>query len=190
MPYLRPATDAPFGAMPHGRVLNIGKYRKDASAARIYPGDFVILEADGNVAPATAGALNIIGVAAEGSAGSTADTEVLVYDDPNQRYVIQDDNDTTSMGETELGTCCDILATAGDTTVDRSLMEIDSSSATTGTANLKIIQLHPMELDGARTGFVTTAAAGNQRKWIVKINEHLDKVVNATVSGSVGPSGV
>ena len=190
MPYLRPATDNPFGAMPYGKLLNVGKYRKDASAARIYPGDFVILEADGNVAPATAGALNLIGVAADASAGSTADTEVLVYDDPNQMYVIQDDNDTTSMGETELGTNADILATAGDTGTDRSLMEIDSSSATAATANLQIMQLHPMELDGARTGFVTSAAAGNQRKWIVKINEHISKVVNATVSGSVGPQGV
>ena len=188
MPYLRPATDNPFGALPYGRVLSIAKYRKDASAGRIYPGDFVILEADGNVAPATAGALNLLGVAAEGSAASTADTEVLIYDDPNQLYVVQDDSDTTAMDETSIGTNADILATAGDTTTDRSLMEIDSSSATNATANLAVRSLHPMELDGGRTGFAT--AAGQQRKWIVKINEHIDKVVNATVSGSVGPQGV
>mgnify|MGYP001596822290 FL=1 len=186
MPYLQPATDTPFGAMPYGRVISLQKYRKDASAARIYPGDFVILEADGNVAPATAGALNLIGVAAEGSAGSTADTEVLVYDSPEQLYVCQDDGDTTAMDETSIGANADLIAGVGSTVTDRSAHEIDSSSATNATANLAIKGLHPMELDSGRVGFAT--ASGQQRKWIVKINEHLDKVVAATVQG--GPQGV
>jgi hypothetical protein len=188
MPYLQPATDTPFGAIPYGRIYSLTKYRKDASAARIYPGDFIIMEADGNVAPATAGALNIIGVAADASAGSTADTEVMVYDDPNQLFVVQDDSDGTAMDETSIGANADILATAGNTTTDRSAHEIDSSSVTASTANLAIKGLHPMELDSARVGFAT--ATGQWRKWIVKINEHLDKVVNATVAGSVGPQGV
>ena len=82
----------------------------------------------------------------------------------------------------------DMIAGTGLTTTDRSQHEIDSSTLTAATANLAIKGLHPMELDGARAGFAT--ASGQQRKWIVKINEHLDKVVNATVSGSVGPQGV
>lgn len=172
MPWLIPATDTPFGAIPYGPVLSMDYYRKDSSAARIYPGDLVILEADGNVAPAAAGSTEVIGVAAEGSAGSTADTEVLVYNHPDQLYVMQDDNDTTSMGETEIGTNCDIVATAGDTPTDRSRFEIDSSTAVTTAAQLRIVAIHPMELMFGRTGFVTTAAAGNQRKWIVRISEH------------------
>jgi hypothetical protein len=148
----------------------------------------VILEADGNVAPATAGALNLLGVSAEGSAGSTADTEVLVYDDPNQMYVCQDDSDTTEMNEVSIGANADIIAGTGSTVTDRSAHEIDSNTATAATANLAILGLHPMELDGGRVGFATTTA--QQRKWIVRINEHISKVINATVSASVGPQGV
>lgn len=172
MPYLQPATDTPFGAIPHGPVLSVGKYRKDASAARIYPGDFVMMENDGNVAPATAGSTEIVGVAAEGSAGSTADTEVLVYDHPDQLFVCQDDNDTTHIAETNIGNNCDLIAGAGNTLTNRSAHEIDSNTATDAAANLRIVALHPMELDGGRTGFVSAAAAGNQRKWIIRIAEH------------------
>ena len=189
MPYLQPATDTPFGAMPYNKVLRISKYRKDASAARIYPGDFVIMEADGNVAPATAGALHIIGVAADSSAGSTADTEVLIYDDPDQQLVVQDDSDTTAVSETEIGLNADIVATAGSTVTDRSNHEIDSSSALAATGQLRLQGLHPMELDMSRAGFAT--AAGQQRKWIVTIMEHHLRNVNTTdTTSTFGPTGV
>lgn len=164
MPYLRAASDTPFGAIPTGVTYAPRAYRKDAAASRVFPGDFVILENDGNVAVASAGS-RLLGVAAEPSANATADTEVLVYDHPDQLFAIQDDSDTTNVAETNIGNNADIVATTGDTTTGRSLHELDSSSAGTGTAQLRIVALHPIE-----TGFAS--AAGNPRRWIVRINEH------------------
>lgn len=170
MPYLRQATDAPFGAIPYDQVLRIQAYRKDASASAIYPGDLVILESDGNVAPGTATSTNIVGVAAEYSAASTADTEVMVYDHPDQLFVMQDDGDTTALTETGIGLNCDSITTTGNTTTLRSNHEIDADSATTVTAQLRIVGLHPIEFLGGGT-FAT--AAGSPRRWIVRINEHV-----------------
>lgn len=171
MPYHRQATDAPFGAVPYGPVLRITAYRKDASAARVYPGDLMMLEADGNVATATATATNLVGVAADSSAASTADTEVLIYDHPDQLFMMQDDGDTTAVTETSIGLNCDSITTTGDTTTDRSKHEIDSSSATTVTAQLRLIGLHPLEFTAGGSGFATTT--GQQRRWVVRINEHV-----------------
>lgn len=165
MPYLRAATDTPFGAMPYDRVLSIGAYSKDASAGAIYPGDFVTLETDGGIEVATTSQALILGVAAEYSAASTAKTDFLVYDDPNQRYTIQDDSDTTGMTEASVGANADITVTTGNTTTLRSAHEIDSSTfATTNTLALKVLGLHPIE---ARS-FATTTS--QWRKWIVTIN--------------------
>lgn len=164
MPYLRRATDAPFGAMPTGVTYPPRAYRKDASASRIFPGDFVKMSNDGNIDVASAGD-RLLGVAADPSAASTADTEVLVYDHPDQEFVIQDDSAGTHIAETNIGNNADIVATTGDTTTGRSLHELDSSDAQTTTAQLRIMGLHPIE-----TSFAT--ATGSPRRWIVKINEH------------------
>lgn len=165
MPYLRAATDAPFGAMPYDRTLRISRYNKDNAAARIFIGDFVILEADGSVAVAAAGDA-LLGVAAMGSAASTAEANFLVYDHPDQLFVVQEDSDSAFMAQTNVGNNADILATTGDTTTGRSAHELDMSNAAAATAQLRIVELHPVE-----TSFAT--AAGNQRKVIVRINEHL-----------------
>lgn len=160
MPWLRTATDAPFGANPEGPVLRIRPYNKDAAAARIFPGDFVTLEADGNVAVAAAGDV-LLGVAAMPSPNATAEANMLVYDDPHQLFVVQADDGGTALAQTNVGNNADILATTGDTTTGRSLHELDQSTAITATAQLRIIGLHPIE----------TAFAAN-RKYIVQINEH------------------
>lgn len=167
MPYLQAAVDKPFGAMPYDRVLSVGAYSKDASAAAIYPGDFVTLETDGGLAVATASQALILGVAAEYSAASTAKTDFLVYDHPDQKYTVQDDGDTTAMTEASVALNADLVVTTGDTSTLRSLHEIDSSSAaTTNTLAVKILGLHPVE----DRSFAS--AAGSPRKWIVKINSH------------------
>lgn len=167
MAFLRAATDNPFGAYPHDMVLRVTAYNKDASAARIYPGDFVILEADGNVAPASTVSASIIGVAAEGSAASTADTEVLVYDHPEQLFVCQDDSDTSYVDQAAIGLNYDTVLGTGDTTRDRSTTELDTSSGTTATAQLRLVGLHPIE------GGTFATTAGQPRKVVVLINEHL-----------------
>ena len=164
MPYLQRAIDRPFGFMPAGGSQRLRAYNKDVAAARIFPGDVVMREADGNVAVITAGnETNILGVSAEPSANATADTEVMVYDDPEQEFVCQDDGAGGFFAQTSEGLNADIVVTTGDTTLDRSQHELDISSAVTTIAPLKIVRLHPVE-----TGFAT--AAGSPRRVIVKFN--------------------
>jgi hypothetical protein len=170
MPYTRAATDSPNGFWPHGPLLSMGYYAKDSAAAAIYPGDVVVLEADGALAPAAANASTaIIGVAAAYSAVSTADT-IPVYDHPDQLFVGQDDNDTTALSSVDVGANVNLVATSGNTLTLRSRMEIDSSTAATTTTNLgiRLISLHPME-----TGYATnaTTSGAQARKWIVKFNQ-------------------
>lgn len=168
MPWMRPGTDGPFGFRPYDKVLRVTPYLKDASAAAIYPGDALILETDGGVIPATVSATNIVGVAAEYSPATTAKTDFLVYDHPDQLFYVQDDSDTTQMAETEVGTNVDMITTTGDTLTFQSLHEIDSSSAaTTAGLAVKVMGLHPMEARNFAT------AAGQPRKWVVQFNAHI-----------------
>lgn len=163
MPYLRNNVDAPFGAMPYDKVLRISPYNKAAGyATRIFPGDFVVLAADGNVNVAAAGDTNILGVAAMNSPASTAEANFLVYDHPDQLFVCQADDGGTALAQTNVGNNCDILATTGDTTTGRSLHEIDQSTAVATAANVRIMELHPVE-----------DAFGANRKYIIMITEHI-----------------
>ena len=163
MPYLRAGVDAPFGFMPYDGVLRITPYNKDAAAVRIFVGDAVIVEADGSVAVAAAGDVNIVGVAAEGSAASTAKTDFLVMDHPDQLFTVQADDGGTALAQTNVGNNCDLLATTGDTTTERSLHEMDQSTAVATTAQLRIVALHPIE----------AGTFGANRKYVVRWNEHL-----------------
>lgn len=175
MPYLRAATDTPFGAIPYGKVLRMRPYNKDVDAVAIYPGDFVILETDGGVIVSAAGSTTLLGVAAEYSAASTAKTDFLVYDHPDQEFTVQDDSAVTGMTEASVGTRADLVVTTGDTTLFRSRHEIDSSSAnTTSTLQLNIIGLHPIE----ERSFATTTS--EWRKWVVTINNHIFGYVGRT----------
>ena len=165
--FLIKATDHPFGAIPYDGVLSVQGYSKDGAAVAIYPGDFVIMETDGGIGVAVTGSTNIIGVAAEYSAVSTAKTDFLVYDHPEQKFAIQDDADTTGMTEASIGNNANITVTTGNTTTLRSQHEIDSStSATTATLALKILGLHPIE----NRSFASST--GTWRTWVVKINNH------------------
>lgn len=163
MPYLRRNTDAPFGFMPYDGVLRINAYNVASGyATRIFPGDAVTLASDGNVEVAAAGD-RLLGVAVEGSLASTADTEFLVYDHPDQLFVGQADDGGTALAQTNIGNNCDILATAGDADTNRSRHEIDQSTAGTGSAQMKLVALHPVE----------GGTFGANRKYVVRIAEHL-----------------
>ena len=167
MGYLIPATDHPFGAIPYDGVLSVNPYNKDSAAVAIYPGDFVIMETDGGIGVAVTGSTNIIGVAAEYSAASTAKTDFLVYDHTEQKFAIQDDSTVTGMTEASVGTNANIVTTTGNTTTLRSQVEIDSdTAANTAALALKILHLHPVE----NRSFATTT--NQQRTWVVKINNH------------------
>lgn len=116
--------DRPSGFRPYGRVLRCTRY---IAGAAVYPGDVVHMEDDGKVDPATASEA-AIGVAASYASGDGQ--EVLVWDDPDQRFVAQLDNGT-SLAQTAVGLNFNIVATAGNSSYKQSRMEVDSSSAAT-----------------------------------------------------------
>lgn len=186
--------DRPNGAIPVGTMSGssftetLRLYEVDASAASIFPGDFVIMEADGKVAPAAAGSTELLGVCVgvlpwmpnkvSGVSGHNVSTGnvnlmlkyhatgaagmVLVAVGPDVLYEIQEDGDTSDLAVTSIGANVDILATAGSTTTGLSQTEIDSSSLTTATAQLRIVQM----VDRPDNEL------GDWARWIVRINEN------------------
>jgi len=170
MPYLRKATDAAFGLMPYDAVLRQRRYRTDASAEKIWAGDLVALSTDGLADPIDAvTTTQILGVAANTVASGSA-SEVFVYDHPEQLFVIQDDNDTTAIASANIGNHADPINLTGNDQRDRSLTELDSSSAAaSGTKMLRIVGLHEIE----ENDFIGAAGQTNgQRRWIVKISQN------------------
>lgn len=180
-------TDRPRGATPirylGGAPYNgaCNPYNVDSlNATAIFVGDFIIREADGNVAPYTgSGGGNLLGVCvAVGTdsrtyaspsnldrrylPASTAGT-VLVADEPDLVFVCQEDDGGTALVAADAGTNCDVLATAGSTTTGQSAHEIDRSTVVTTTAQLRLIRLFDRE-DNAH---------GDWAKWEVLINEHV-----------------
>lgn len=83
----------------------------------------------------------------------------MVCEDPDAEYEIQEDG---AAAVTAVGGNADIVVAAGSTVSGLSAMELDSSTATTSTAQLRILQFvqKPDNLIGTN---------GN---WLVKINEH------------------
>ena len=178
MPWLRKATDTPFGLRPYDEVKRIRPYNKTTAIAAIYPGDAVIKAAGNTIDVGAASSTQYLGVAAMYSPISTAEANFLVYDHPDQLFVIQDDSDTTAMTSTHSGMNCDLTVTTGDTATFQSKHELDSNTAaiTAGLA-MKVLGLHEIEDNSYAT------ATGNPRKWIVQFNAHYYRDV-------VGQTGV
>ena len=171
--------DRPRGAIPSrhlngGTQIPINPYDVDASnSTAIFLNDFMIAEADGYVAPYTGtGGGDLLGVCvgvADGYdnlsqsylAASTAGT-VYVVDDPDMIFTCQEDNAGTALTVAARGANCDVLATAGSTTTGVSAHEIDRSSVTSATAQLRLLALSPRENN----------AYGDSADWEVMINEH------------------
>ncbi len=178
--------DAPRGAYPvdslGGPINHKGRlYDVDASnGTAIFPGDFVKLEADGNVAPAAA-TDELLGVCIGVqlvqlsdnflSNNNLSETEhpgylpastagtIIVVDDPNALFLIQSDGTIEAVDK---GNNADIVAGAGSTTTGRSAHEVSATTGT-GTAQLRLI-------DYERSPDNDVTAANSN--WIVKINEH------------------
>lgn len=175
MPFIRANVDAPFGFIPYDGPARLSEYRTDAGAAAIYPGDLVGQMADGcvDVITTTTASL-IIGVAAHYLAAAAA-TTVMVYDDPDQRFVVQDDGDTTNMTALSEGTNALPILTTGNTTTLRSAHEIDASSVgAIQAAPLHIQRLHPVEAGSY------ASAAGSPRRWIVNINSAFHQLATSS----------
>lgn len=180
-------TDRPSGARPV-RYLGGAPYNgactpypvDSSNATAIFVGDFIIREADGNVAPYTGSSGgDLLGVCVAVGPNSTTYMDpdnpsrrylpastagtVLVADDPYIVFEVQEDDGGTALVAGDAGANCDVLATAGSTTTGQSAHEIDRSTIVTSTAQLRLIRLVDRQ-DNAH---------GDYAKWEVLINEHV-----------------
>jgi hypothetical protein len=91
---------------------------------------------------------------------------VMVADEPEQLYLVQEDGDANAIDLNEMGMNIEIITThAGNTNTGISGSEIDSTSAAV-TAALQCTLIRPHEDDS-----VGVDTAPNAR-WVVRINQH------------------
>jgi len=170
--------DNPRGARPYGDDLGSSPYKHaTSSTVAIYPGDFV-KTSGGYVLTATAVTDRLRGVAKNYAAASSS-TTVYVWDNPDQKFVIQDDASAT-LTQTAVGKSGDVLLTTGDTTLKLSKHEIIASDLATTDGQLRVIGL----ADTVYTNDVINAWGVNA-DLIIQINEHERTVTgSATITGT------
>ena len=156
--------DSLMGARIYGEDLGSHPYPHSVDdAVIVYPGDFV--KTTGGYCTVAAATQRLRGVA-QNYVGANSAVDVMVWDNPLQEFVIQDDAGAT-LSQAEVGENCDILATAGNATLQISQMELAATGHATTTAQLRIIRpAKCRNMDGSLN------AVGNHCKWIVTINEH------------------
>lgn len=148
--------DRPLGAIPVKGICAPNAYQAGGS---IKQGDFVMKKNDGTVVVATATSA-LIGVAA---ANASSGQDVLVYDNPEQRFKIQSDSADID-AQTDILLNYDIVATAADSTFNVSRHELDGDSgATTATLPLKLLAVEDRPDNELASANVDC---------IVKINNH------------------
>lgn len=169
---VRTISGAPWGG--HVRIYPVDS----SNGTAVFVGDFITLEDDGNVAPATAGT-SLLGVcvgvvptrtvtATEHPGYLPASTagNILVCVGPDVIYEIEEDGVGGAMVATNVGSVGDHVAGAGSTTTGRSGHTLDSSDviakdASPGSAGLLVVKL----VDRPDN------AVGTSAKWEVRINE-------------------
>ena len=180
--------DSAFGLRPIGKVgqnrdnQGLSEYAIAASATAIYFQDPVKALATGYIGVAAAGeallgSLNGIFYTAATTnkptwannlAGSNAATDIVgfVSDDPYERFEVQTDNSTAS-AQTDVFMNYDILYAAGDSANYVSKVELDDSTTSASSGQLKVLgvskEIKNNDLASANTNFVVT------------INEHFIK---------------
>lgn len=131
-------SDQPRGFRIKGNCLRVSPY---VAGGTIYPGDAVHQENDGKV-DAAAASEALCGVAAS---YATDGQTVLVYDHPDQKFVVQAAGASVS-AQTDINLNYPITATAGSSTYKQSRQELDDSAgATTATLPLKLLAIDSRE---------------------------------------------
>jgi hypothetical protein len=87
----------------------------------------------------------------------------MVYDDPEQKFIVQSDDATEPAAQTACGLNYNIVATAGNSSYKASRMELDGSSGATDS----VLPLRLLDIVQAPDN-----AFGAQAKCVVKINNH------------------
>lgn len=163
-------TDAAFGFIPlttEGKEVKVSYYRKKSGNA-IFKYDLVKHDASGAVDVGGASG-PYIGVAAEYKA-ATDTSDIAVYDDPQQLFVAQCDEDFQLA---DIFKNADVVNTAGDASLLRSKMEVDSTFGDTATLGIKVLGLYSDSVN----------AVGSYAKVICKINNH-------TLGSHTGTTGI
>ena len=166
-------TDATMGLKPYngsGDGPPRLKLYRGGTTTSVGRGDVVALAANGRVhrIVTTTGSAAIVGVAANyvaaPAAGVTATPDVWVYDDPHQRFVIQDDGDAATPAQAAVGATFAMILGAPNTTTGNSIQEIDASASGVATTDPLVVM-----------GFVEGAGfeIGKNAKTIVMLNRHL-----------------
>lgn len=177
---------------PAGGMIPCNIYEV-STAADIYLGQPVGKDAGGLlVGAATAGASGVLylGVALgflDANQASIPETDpfldvsdatgaryVIVSDDPNQEYLVQEDTGGTALALTERGATIDLIyrggggAVTGDANTGWATLELDASTVvTTNSGALTIQRLHDqINSDG------TQNAVGDYAKWVCTITNH------------------
>lgn len=180
--------DTPFGLKPkrhkNGAPYSGAPtryYRPATDATNIFIGDPVTVDGSGDadgipsVVLSTAGDTNAITGVVVGVENLTSDNLsrtylpsgeegfLLVADDPDLEFEIQEDSDGAALAVADIGLNAALVIGAGNTTTGISAVELDSSSkAATATQQLRIL------------GLVRRAdnEVGDNAKWRVMINNH------------------
>ena len=181
-------SDTPRGLMPvrytSGAPYNSAAnkyYVPDTDTTAIYRGGLVklagsadangVASVTGNVASGDAVVGVVVAVAPESADSTTyraasSERYVMVADDPNLLFEVQEDSDGAAMAAANVGNTADLTGfTSGDTTYGHSSIEIDSSTATAagdGTEDVLILGLAQREDN----------AIGTNANWLVRLNNH------------------
>lgn len=157
------------GLAPYSGQVNprLKKYVNSTTTAT-GRGDIVALNSSGVVhrIATTTGSDKIVGVAANYVAAGAASTDVWVYDDPDQQFVMQDDGDSATPAQTSVGSTFALIIGAPSSLTGQSIFEIDASA--TGAAATDPVLV---------TGFITgpTQVIGKNASTIVTLNRHIYK---------------
>lgn len=206
MPYLQAGTNNPFGFMPVEQAVGDAEthtYIVGTSGGPIYPGDVVTMgtgylvdsaantAASGGAALSGTGVNRIVGVAAQYQASApSAQAQILVYDDPYQVFVVQDQGSATSginasQGVFGNGVAINVTATptlTGNAIRSRmvilasvtSTTRVSTTTNTSGGLPVMLLALHPIEFTpNAAASSVMPTASGQYRKWLVRFCNHL-----------------
>ena len=170
--------DAPLGLRPVGNGVagsapRITAYTRSGTSV-IYEGAMLVLLESGPAVfngTTAAHAYNVIGVAAAYCGASQ--TEVLVYDDPEQEFLIQGDS-AVSTPALAPGRYANLTAVTGNATTLQSKSELDTSELTSTYAAFDVCQIRrPWN---AQDNDQDAANA----KWVVKITDKAHMFANTS----------
>lgn len=132
------------------------------------------------VAPAAAGAL-LLGVCVGKLPSDQADTLhyatgnqiLLICDNPQVVYRVQEDGVVNSLVVADVGENCDMITyAAGSTVTGNSIIAIDSSTHSATNGQFRVLRKAQADT-GTANPLSTGGAAGNYCDWEVFINEHI-----------------